>query len=91
MYQEYEYFYQLFSFKYQNVTIICGVYSFQENLHYVLDICDTTGLYILEDDEDEIDDHDDGNSEQSYPYVGCIIHNLPYNFSLVTYITCKRK
>jgi len=29
----------------------------------VLDICDTTGLYILEDDEDEIDDNDDGNGE----------------------------
>ena len=25
----------------------------QENLHYVLDICDTTGLYILDDEEEE--------------------------------------
>ena len=34
--------------------------NFQENLHYVLDICDTTGLYILDDDEEEIIDHRQG-------------------------------
>ena len=33
------------------------LFNFQENLHYVLDICDTTGLYILDDDEEEIIDH----------------------------------
>ena len=35
-------------------TRINNVFEFQENLHYVLDICDTTGLYILDDDEEEI-------------------------------------
>ena len=41
-------------------TRISNVFEFQENLHYVLDICDTTGLYILDDDEEEIIDHRQG-------------------------------
>ena len=35
----------------------------QENLHYVLDICDTTGLYILDDEEEEVDGHDEDGKD----------------------------